>query len=183
MPKNHIHGSTSWEWKVRVSLNSSNTLQCPKIAYMYILEVESSRFFPFDSSNLLQYPKIAYKYILGVEILRFFPFLQYIKMPKNYMYHVHSVSGKVIFFLLLQNINYTSNAQKLHACKSWKWRAHFFFFFFFFFQFLQNINYNARKVTCPSWEWKVRVSFHSSNLLQCQKSRTCTSWKWKANVS
>ena len=79
MPKNHIHSSTSWEWKVRVSLHSSNTLQYPKTAYMYILEVESSRFFPF---------------------------LQFITIPNNRI-QVHPGSGNFAF-LSIPPIHYNA---------------------------------------------------------------------------
>ena len=65
-----------------------------------------------------------------------------LQCPKNYMYHVHSVSGKVIFFLFLQNINY--NVQKLHTCPSWKWK--------FTFLAIPLIHYNApNSHTCTSW--------------------------------
>ena len=104
--QNHVHTSTSWEWKVRVSFHSSNSLQCPKIAYMYILEVESSRFFPF-----LQYitmPKNCIHVYSVSGKLTFLSIPQYITMPKNRM-HVHSGSGKLTFLYIPHDITMPQN--------------------------------------------------------------------------
>ena len=112
-----LHTCPFWKWKVHVSFHSSSILQCQKIAYMYILEVESSRFFPF---------------------------LQFITMTKNHM-QVHPGSGNFTF-LSIPRIHYNAqkshtctswkwkahaswqhinnNAQNhIHASTSWEWKV------------------------------------------------------------
>ena len=112
------HTCPSWKWKVHVSFHSSNTLQCPKFAYMYILEWKVC--VSFHSSSLLQCQK-SKTFVHPGSGKQTFPDNILITIPQNQIHASTSWQWK-IKFLSIPPIHY--NAQKLHTCPSWKWKGH-----------------------------------------------------------
>ena len=123
MPKIHIHVHPGNE---KLTLLSICPIYYNAQNHMYILEVESSRFFPF---HLLQCSKIAYMYIMKCKAQASFHSSH---NAQKIRYMCNPGSGTLTFV----PIDY--NAQKSHTCTSWEWNTHVFFPFLQFITMTKN---------------------------------------------